>query len=122
VALGGKVDHCVDPVFAERRRDLIEIAYVALFEKIALSAEFPGNIRQAHKIAGVGQRVVIDDGAGKIRSSQDMTDEIGTDKLPDGISDISGKIYGKFDFIVGWLENNEPRYESIIEKEVGDEI
>lgn len=48
--------------------------------------------------------------------------EIGTDKLPDGISDISGKIYGKFDFIVGWLENNEPRYESIIEKEVGDEI
>ena len=62
VGLGGEIDHGLDAVFLEKVQDQFAVGDVAPGEEVALAAVGGFDIGQTLAIAGVGERIEVDDG------------------------------------------------------------
>ena len=75
VRFGGKIDYGAGLMLGEEFGDEVEVADVALDEAVARVALHRGQVLE---VAGVGQRVEVDDGLGQL--GQPVEDEVAADE------------------------------------------
>ena len=79
MAFGGEVDDGVDVEALHRFAHGGGVADVGVEEHVAVPV-FRGDVREAFRVARVGERVVVHDAPREIRLFEDVPDEIGADE------------------------------------------